>query len=317
MGGSLLKSSSFKSTLILLLVAMIWGTSFIGQKVGMDDIGPFFFVAFRMLFAGISLIPVYLISEKTGNRALEKKGTPRTAEEKKQMLRTGITGGFFCGIMMYCANTLQQVGIVTTTAGKAAFITALYIILVPIMGIFMKHKTGMNVWVGAVLAVIGLYLLCITPGEFHLASGDLIILIGSFFWGFHILVMDHFAPKANVALIVCIQSFTASAIGFVLAFIKEDFAWSDVAGALPSLLYVAIFCTAIAYSLQGLGQRHADPTVASIVMSLESVFAVISGFLLLHETFTGREILGCVIMFAAIIITQLPAKSTAEQPAGE
>ena len=301
-----MKNGSLKSTLILLLVAMIWGTSFIGQKVGMEDIGPFFFVAWRMMFAGLSLIPVYLISEKTAEKALAKSGTARTPEEKKQMLHAGIKGGFFCGIMMYCANTMQQVGIVTTTAGKAAFITALYVIIVPILGIFLKHKIGIKVWIGAVLAVIGLYLLCMTGGDFRLASGDLIILIGALFWAFHVLTMDHFAPKANVALIVCVQSFTASAIGFVLAFLKEDFAWSNIAGALPSLLYVAIFCTAVAYSLQGLAQRDADPTIASIVMSLESVFAVISGFLLLHETLSSRELIGCAIMFAAIIIPQLP-----------
>ena len=304
-----MNKAQLRSTLILLLVAMIWGTSFIGQKVGMDDIGPFFFVAWRMLFAGIALIPVYLITERTGEKALAKKGTPRTAKEKQAMTRTGIIGGFFCGIMMYCGNEMQQIGLVTTTAGKAAFITALYVILVPILGIFLKHKTGLKVWIGAVLAVIGLYLLCLTGGDLHLASGDLIILIGAFFWAFHVMIMDHFAPKANVALIVCIQSFTASAIGFVLAFIKEPFAWADVAGALPSLLYVAIFCTAIAYSLQGLAQRDADPTVAAIVMSLESVFAVISGFLLLHETLSTRELIGCAVMLAAIIIPQLPGKN--------
>lgn len=312
-----MKNGSLKSTLLLLLIAMIWGTSFIGQKVGMEDIGPYFFVAFRMLFAGIALIPVYLLSEKSGEKALARAGAVRSAAEKQQMVRAGIVGGFFCGIVVYCGNTMQQIGLVTTTAGKAAFITALYIILVPILGIFLKHRTGWNVWAGAVLAVIGLYLLCLTKGDFHFAAGDLIILIGAFFWAAHILVMDHFAPRANVALIVCIQSFTASAVGFVLAFIMEDFAWSDVAGALPSLLYVAIFCSAVAYSVQGIAQRDADPTVASIVMSLESVFAVISGFLLLHETLTGREILGCAIMFAAIILSQLPSKGAGESLPGK
>ena len=193
---------------------------------------------------------------------------------------------------------------------RGGIIAALYVILVPIVGIFLKHKTGIKVWIGAVLAVIGLYLLCITGGDFHLAPGDLIILICAFFWAFHVLVMDHFAPKANVALIVCVQSFTAGAIGFAVAFTRETFAWSDVAGALPSLLYVAIFCSAVAYTLQGVGQRDADPTVASIVMSLESVFAVISGFLLLHETLSSRELLGCVIMLIAIIIPQLPDKKS-------
>lgn len=303
-----MKKGSYKSTLILLLVAMIWGTSFIGQKVGMDDIGPYYFVAWRMLLAGLSLIPVYLITERAQTRALEKQGTPRTAEEKKALFRTGITGGFCCGIVMYCANTMQQVGIVTTSAGKAAFITALYVILVPVMGIFLKHKTSARVWIGAALSVAGLYLLCMTGGSFRLAPGDLIILIGAVFWAFHVLVMDHFAPKANVALIVCLQSFTASAIGFAVAFFKETFAWADLLGALPSLLYLAIICTAAAYTLQGLGQREADPTVTSIVLSLESVFAVISGFLLLHETLSGRELAGCLVMLAAIIISQLPER---------
>ena len=310
-----MNKSQLKATLILLLVAMIWGTSFIGQKVGMDSIGPFFFVAFRMTFAGIALIPVVLLSERSTDRALAKKGAPRTEEEKKAALRTGVIGGLCCGVVIYFANCLQQIGIVTTSAGKAAFITALYVILVPIVGIFLKHKTGIKVWIGAVLAVIGLYLLCITGGDFHLAPGDLIILICAFFWAFHVLVMDHFAPKANVALIVCVQSFTAGAIGFAVAFTRETFAWSDVAGALPSLLYVAIFCSAVAYTLQGVGQRDADPTVASIVMSLESVFAVISGFLLLHETLSSRELLGCVIMLIAIIIPQLPDKKSKTESA--
>ena len=310
-----MNKSQLKATLILLLVAMIWGTSFIGQKVGMDSIGPFFFVAFRMTFAGIALIPVVLLSERSTDRALAKKGTPRTEEEKKAALLTGVIRGLCCGVVIYFANCLQQIGIVTTSAGKAAFITALYVILVPIVGIFLKHKTGIKVWIGAVLAVIGLYLLCITGGDFHLAPGDLIILICAFFWAFHVLVMDHFAPKANVALIVCVQSFTAGAIGFAVAFTRETFAWSDVAGALPSLLYVAIFCSAVAYTLQGVGQRDADPTVASIVMSLESVFAVISGFLLLHETLSSRELLGCVIMLIAIIIPQLPDKKSKTESA--
>lgn len=309
------KKGSLKSSLLLLLCSLIWGASFIGQKLGMNSIGPFFFVAWRMLLGGVALFPVYLVSERSADKAAARGGSPRTAEEKSRLRRTGLLGGLCCGVLIYLASVMQQFGLQTASAGKTAFITALYVILVPLAGILFGNRTTLNVWLGAVLAVVGLYLLCMTKDDFSLAFGDLIVLIGAFFWASHVLATDHFAPRANVTLIVCVQSLSAGVIGFAVAFIKEDFSWSGLLGALPAILFVAVLSTAFAFSLQAYAQKDSDPTVTAIIVSLESVFAAISGFLFLEESLSAREVLGCVIMFAAIILAQLPGPKAKSRPA--
>lgn len=296
------------SSLALTMCAIIWGTAFVAQRAGMEDIEPFFYSAARMLIGAIALIPISLLTAKGQNSDRRRKGLPvitpeQRAKEKKIILK----GGAICGFIIFFAANTQQVGLVSTSAGKTAFITTLYIVLVPLLGLFIKHIPNVFNWIGVVLATVGLYFLCITE-DLTIARGDLIILIGALFWALHILFMDHYAPQVNVAKLVCIQFFVAGFMSLGVALVIETFTWDSFMAALPGIVYVGIMSTAIAFTLQALGQKNADPTVASIILSTESVFGAVSGYLILGEILTSREILGCVLMFIAIIIAQLPTK---------
>ena len=329
--------SQAKSVIALLVCAFIWGTAFVGQKTGMDNIGPFYFVAFRNAIGALALLPIYFVSKKImvpkSAPAIASKDVLASADKELPAnagkdeasavfpamapagaaqydpFRQALKGGFFCSIFLFLASVAQQAGLIYTTAGKSAFITTLYIILVPIIAIFLRHKTTFRVWIGAVLAVLGLYFLCLSgEGQGALNRGDIFTIVGSFFWAGHILTMDKFAPHANVSLLVLFQSIFSALWAFPAGLIFEEISMDGFMAALPALLYVGILSTGIAYTLQGLGQKNCDPTLASIIMSLESVFAVIAGLVMLHEIMNGREVTGCVLMFAAIIIAQLPDK---------
>lgn len=294
-------SNKAKSTISLLIAAIIWGSAFVAQRTGMDSIGPFYFCAFRSIIGSLALAAVFLISDRKAS--LHKE---RTDEEKRAERKNLISGGLVCGVIIFFAMNMQQVGLVSVDAGKAGFITALYIVLVPIMSIFLKQKTNLFTWIGVVLGVIGLYLLCITS-DFSIEPGDLIILIGAFFWAFHILSISHFAPKVNVMKLTAAQFLVAGIISFAVAFFRETVSFQAVTGAGVAILYTAIFSTAIAFSFQALGQKSANPTATSIIMSTEALWAVVFGFLILGETLTAKELVGCGFMLAAVIISQLPA----------
>ncbi|MEG0663287.1 MAG: DMT family transporter, partial [Anaerovoracaceae bacterium] len=221
--------------------------------------------------------------------------------------RNILIGGSICGLVMFFAGVLQQIGMVSTNAGKTAFITTLYIVLVPIFGFVLKHRPSIANWVGVGLGVIGLYFLCITEA-LTIAPSDIIILVGALFWAIHILCTDHFAPKVNVSKLVCIQSFVSGFTSLIIAFFVEEITMDGLMMAMPSLLYVGIMSTGFAFTFQALGQKDANATVASIILSTESLFAAISGYLILGEVFTGRELIGCILMFIAVIIAQLPTK---------
>lgn len=294
-------SNRIKSTICLFITAIIWGSAFVAQRMGMDSIGPFYFSAFRMLLGTVALTAVFLISD------YKNKLTKHTDEEKKKERKVLWVGGIACGIIIFFASNLQQVGLVSVDAGKTGFITALYIILVPIFGIFLKHKTNIFNWIGAVIGVIGLYFLCITS-EFSILPGDLIVLIGAFFWAFHILCLDYFAPKTNVIKLTAIQFLVAGLISLGVAILREPISFDAVSGAAMAITYTGIFSTAIAFSFQALGQKNANPTTASIILSTESLFALIFGVIILGEVMTTKEIIGCILMFIAIIIAQIPSK---------
>ena len=296
---------TLKSNVCLLGTAIIWGFAFVAQRDSMDTIGPFMYSAIRMLLGSLTLVPIFLIGDRI--RA-KKHPDERSIEEKKASMKTLFTGGIIAGLVIFFAANLQQVGLVSTDAGKTAFITTLYILLVPMFGLFLKHKANRNNWIGAVIGAAGLYFLCVTT-ELTIARGDFLVFIGAFCWAFHILVLDHFAPKVDVSKLICIQFLVSGIISLIIAFIVED--GNTVSGIIqcaPSLLYTGIMSSAVAFTLQGLGQKHANPTTASIILSTESLFGAVSGFLVLHEMMTGRELLGCALMLAAVIIAQLPTK---------
>jgi len=248
----------------------------------------------------IPIIPMLDLWKKKNGQAVE---APKTKEEKKVLL----IGGICCGIALYAASAFQQFGISFTTVGKAGFITAMYIVLVPILGIFLKKKTGIKVAVSVVMAVIGLYLLCIKDG-FSLGLGDALVLVCAFLYSIHILVIDYFSPKVDGVRMSCIQFFTCGLLSIVCMLIWEDPTVANMLAAWKPILYAGVLSSGVAYTLQVVAQKNVDPTMASLVLSLESVFSVLAGWVILHQVLSGREIFGCVLMFTAIILAQLPER---------
>ncbi len=289
---------------MLLLTALIWGSSFVAQRAGMEYIGPFTFNGIRSLIGGLVLIPVIFLFSKEKNAEL-------TEAEKKAGKKTLLLGGILCGIVLFAASSLQQIGMVYTTAGKAGFITALYIVLVPILGVFIRKKVKPIVWLCVILAVAGLYLLCMTDG-LSLGQGDLLVLLCAFAFSIHILVIDYFAPRTDGVALSCIQFFVCGILSLFPMFLAETPVWFAILDCWIPILYAGVLSCGVAYTLQILAQKHTDPTVASLLLSLESVFAAIAGAIILHEQLAPRELAGCVLMFAAIIIAQLPSKTERE-----
>jgi drug/metabolite transporter (DMT)-like permease len=220
-------------------------------------------------------------------------------------MKVTITGGVVCGLCLFAASSLQQVGIQYTSVGKAGFLTTLYIILVPIIGIFFKKKASVMVWIGAILSVIGMYLLCVSE-TMSINKGDVFAFCCAIVFAFHILSVDYFSPKTNGIVLSCIQFLTSGLCAMVCAFIWEQPTLIEIINGIVPLLYVGIMSSGVAYTLQILGQKNADPTIASLIMSLESVMATLAGWLILQEVLSEKELLGCVLVFAAVILTQLP-----------
>lgn len=299
-------SKKLRGNLLLLLTALIWGISFVAQRAGMEYIGPFTFNGIRSLIGGIVLIPVILLLARMDQKG-GKDERELSDEEKQAERKTLLLGGLSCGIVLFIASSLQQIGVVYTTAGKAGFITALYIVLVPILGIFIGKKIRPVIWLCVALSVAGLYLLCM-KGGFSLSKGDLLVLLCALAFAVHILVIDYFSPKTNGVKLSCIQFFVCGIISLVPMLVFETPVWSQILDCWLPILYAGVLSCGVAYTLQIVAQKDTDPTVASLLLSLESVFAVISGVILLHEHIAARELMGCVIMFVAIIIAQLPSK---------
>ena len=291
----------YVNNLILLIIALIWGAAFVAQSAGMDYIGPFTFNSARSILGGIVLIPVIYVLDK------KRKEEISQGKEVIQNKKTLIIGGICCGFFLMLGSSLQQIGIQYTTAGKAGFITALYILIVPILGLAVGKKAGIKVWIGVVLAVIGMYFLCMTSG-LSIAKGDFYILLGSVAFSFHILVIDHFSPKADGVRIACTQFFITGVLSAIPMFLFETPRLSDIFAAAVPVLYAGVLSSGVAYTLQIVAQKDADPTVASLILSLESCISVLAGWILLGQQLSTKEILGCGIMFAAIILAQLPQK---------
>ena len=293
-----------KNSLLLLLTAFIWGVAFVAQSVGGEAVGCFTFNGVRSLIGAVVLLPViYFLDVQKKKELGEEKFLEQKGDKKTLLL-----GGICCGVMLCIASNFQQFGISFTTVGKAGFITAMYILIVPILGLFMKKKVGIKVWLGVVLATIGLYMLCMTSESFSLSKGDFLVLICAGFFSLHILIIDYFSPKVDGVRMSCIQFFVCGVISTAIAFIFENPSFSSILSGWLPILYAGVLSCGVAYTLQIVGQKNMDPTVASLILSLESVFSVLAGWVILHQTLSVRELFGCVLMFLAIILAQLPEK---------
>ena len=298
-----MKNSRIRQVVFPIITAMIWGTSFVAQKSSSEmQVEAMTFNASRSIVAFFVLLLLVQVFKK-----FEKNDQPApTPEEKKKSFKALIWGGFCCGTALALACNLQQLGIAGTSAGKTSFITTLYVVLVPICGLFLKKRVPLSVWISVMLAVAGLYCLCIKE-DFSIAPSDFLVLLCAFGYTLHILVCDHFSPKMNGVALSCVQFlFTAiwSGIGML---IFEHPQWSAISACLGSILYVGIFSSGVAYTLQILAQKDSNnPTMVSLLLSLESVFGALSGAILLHERMSGKELIGCVLMFIAVILSQIP-----------
>lgn len=301
-----MKNKELGSGALLFLAAFIWGVAFVAQSVGMDYVGPFTFNGCRFLLGGLVLTPLALVRKKKYENGEYFQSL--TAEEQKRYRKTTLIGGLCCGIAICIASSFQQAGMLYTSVGKAGFITALYIVLVPIAGIFMKKKAAPIVWVGAVLAAVGFYFLCITE-SFSINYGDVLLFFCAVCFTFHILIIDYFAPKADGVALSCIQFWFSGVVCMSIAVLREKPEISSVIAAALPILYAGVMSCGVAYTLQIIGQKNMKPAVASLILSLESVISVLAGWVILHEVLTGRQLLGCTLVFGAVILAQLPMKN--------
>lgn len=287
-----------KNAVMLFLTSFIWGTAFVAQSVGMDHLGPYAFNGIRCLIGGVALLPcIVILNRKKLVSSVTEKGT------KKELL----AGGIICGMILCAASSLQQIGIQYTTAGKAGFITAFYIVLVPVLGIFLRKKTGWKVWCAVLIALAGLYFLCITD-SFRIGKGDVYVFFGALLFSAHILVIDYYAPRVDGVKMSCIQFFVAGVISLFPMAALETTAIGDITASWAPLLYAGVLSCGVAYTLQILGQKNVNPAIASLILSLESCISVLAGWLILGEQLSVREMTGCGLMFAAIVLAQLPEK---------
>lgn len=288
-----------KNAIMLLLTAFIWGTAFVAQSVGMDYLGPFTFNGVRSLIGGVTLLPCIWFL-----RMLNKKEDEQKVQREKKNL---IQGGIACGLLLFAASSLQQIGIQYTSAGKSGFITAFYIVIVPVLGIFLHKKIGWKVWIAVLLALAGLYFLCITE-KFTIGKGDILIFLCALVFSLHIMVIDYFSPKVDGVKMSCIQFFVCGIVSIPFMFVLETPNVTDIVAGWMPLLYAGVLSCGVAYTLQIIGQKNVNPAIASLILSLESCFSVLAGWAVLGEHLSARESVGCILMFVAIILAQLPDK---------
>ncbi|MGN0144926.1 MAG: DMT family transporter [Clostridium sp.] len=288
---------NIKGNSMLMITALIWGTAFVAQSVGMDYVGPFTFVTLRYILGGIFLIPCIFILNEVDKKNLNNK--------KNSDGKTLFIAGVLCGIAIVVASSFQQIGMQNTSVGKSGFITSLYIIIVPLLGLLFNQKVSVKVWISVVISLAGLYLLCMNE-SFSISRGDFFILISAFVFSIHILIIDKYSNLVNGVKMSCIQFFTAGILGAIPMFIFEKPQISSILTASTPILYAGIMSSGIAYTLQIIGQKYTSPVLATLIMSLESVFAVLSGWIILGETLSIKESIGCCLVFIAIILAQLP-----------
>ena len=302
-----MKSRQVRNSILLVLTAFIWGIAFVAQSEGGNAVGPFTFNGIRSLIGSIVLLPVIALLDRM--KLTSKK--PVTKAEKKILL----IGGLSCGVLLFLASSAQQLGIcLGTPAGKAGFLTACYILLVPVLGLFLKKKCGAKVWVGIAITLVGLYLLCMSE-TLRLQRSDLLLLACALLFAVHILVIDYFSPRVDGVRMSCIQFFVCGILSLIPMFFSEIRAGADVwlanlsdTGAWLAILYAGVLSCGVAYTLQIVGQNGINPTVASLLLSLESVFSVLAGWIILKQNLGAKELLGCGLIFIAIILAQLPEK---------
>lgn len=290
-----------RNSILLFLTSLIWGCAFVAQSVGADYIEPYTFNAVRFLLGGVFLLPcIWFLDRRkdTGGKKAEK-------EDAGELLR----GGICCGAVLCAASNLQMFGIMYTNVGKSGFLTALYIVMVPLIGIFSGRRPGKKLWLAVAFALVGFYLLCMKSGDFGIGFGESMLLLGALAFAGHIMLIDYFSKRTDGVKMSCIQFFVSGLISSALMFWFESPSLSALGVAWLPLLYTGILSSGVGYTLQIIGQKGMNPVVASLIMSLESVNSAIAGWLFLGEKLTPREIAGCAVVFAAIILAQLPEKS--------
>lgn len=296
-----MKKNFLRQIVFPVLAALIWGTAFVAQSVCSDKVPPFAFNALRSFIAVILLSLVARLFDENSR----KRGRAVSKVNWKKLA----CGGTVCGICLAIAANLQQAGIADTAAGKAGFLTALYVVLVPILALLLKKRASFQVWIGVFIAAAGLYFLCIKQGErFTLRTSDILLLLCALFFACQVLAVDYYVRFVDGVKLSCAQFLIAGVISAVLSFCFETVDWSAVVRCVWPILYVGVFSSGVAYTLQILAQEGSDPTVVTVLLSLESVFSVLAGAILLHDRLTGREYLGCVLMFIAVILAQIPIR---------
>lgn len=289
-----------KNALLLLLTATIWGVAFVAQSVGMDYVEPFTFNAVRSLIGGLVLIPVIRQTGSGRTENVPSEGVPTNDR------RTLLLGGISCGVMLCLASNFQQFGVKYTTVGKAGFITACYIVIVPVLGLFFKKKCGPAIWGAVAMAVAGLYLLCMEGDRFTISRGDFLVFVCAILFSIHILVIDYFSPRTDGVKLSCIQFFVCGILSAAAMARFEHPAMANILAAWAPILYAGVMSCGVAYTLQIVGQKGMNPTISSLILSLESSISVLAGWVLLGQKLSGRQLLGCGIMFGAILLAQLP-----------
>lgn len=295
-----MKVNRVRQNVFPVLAALIWGTAFVAQSMGADYVGPFTFTAARSAVAFVFLLVLCLALRARRRRDFRGEAAPRPGSRRDLAV-----GGVCCGVALTVATNLQQMGLETTTSGKAGFITALYIVIVPIAGIFLHKKAPRAIWLSVALAVVGLYLLCVQE-SFSITEGDWYVLLCSFCFAGHILIIDHFTQRVDGVALSCVQFLVVAVLSAGVMLAREPVDLAGIRACLVPILYVGIFSSGVGYTLQILAQKDSDPTVVSLLLSLESVFATVAGALILGDRMSGKEYLGCVLMLAAVVLAQLP-----------
>ncbi len=288
-------ASTLKADGLLLLTAAIWGCAFVAQRVGMDHVGPYTFNGVRFALGALALIPLirYLDTQKKGKNLLPAAGW-----------RTYLLSGAIAGVALFAGASLQQIGLVYTTAGKAGFITGLYVVIVPLLGLFFRQRPGASTWAGALMAAVGMYFLSVTE-DFTIAYGDVLELIGAFFWAGHVLIIGWLSPRLDPVRLAAFQFAACSLLSLGAAVALEPITTQGLMGASWAILYGGLMSVGVAYTLQVVAQRQAPPAHAAIILSLESVFAALAGWLLLAEVLDERALIGCGLMLAGMLLSQL------------
>lgn len=297
------KQKSVRGMFILLITAMIWGTAFVAQSVGLKHLGTFTFNAIRSFIGALVLFPFIYVRDRKSDH------TPTTRERHTLLL-----GGLICGTALCIASNFQQLGISHSTVGKSAFITTLYIVLVPLLGLFLHKKVPFQTWIGVLLALAGLYLLCMKDEGFTLQTGDIYLLLCALFFSFQIMAVDHFSPQVDGLKLSMLQFLVTGILSGICMLLFESPSLTDISASAFSLFYAGAFSCGIAYTLQIIGQKEVAPTVASLIMSLESVIASLAGWVILKETLSAKEQIGCVLVFGAVLLTQIPLPGSRRNP---